>query len=189
MVSHGSGWKAVGGNPPSEACPRASPGACVSRISPSLPPASAAPVFCGNRKRALPLFADVRAGLKVWPADAETWTWAPAVAHPISPELALVCPELREQALSSLPPLDPDALFEVAHRPEPWVRTPPRPRLAVVQPSRRRPAAGAASGRRRRVCDRGARPRAAVRRADRPRSRHRASCSPAEAPIESVGPA
>jgi len=58
----------------------------------------------------------------------------PAVAHPISPELALVCPELREQALRLLPPLDPDALFEVEPRPEPTPSAHPRPRLVVVAP-------------------------------------------------------
>ena len=55
-----------------------------------------------------------------------------ADAHPISPELALVCPELREQALRLLPPLDPDALFEVEPRPEP--APPARPRLVVLAP-------------------------------------------------------
>ena len=42
---------------------------------------------------------------------------AAAEAHSISPELVLVSPELREHALRLLPALDPDALFEVAHRP------------------------------------------------------------------------
>ena len=39
-----------------------------------------------------------------------------AVAHTISPELVLVCPELREQALSLLPAVDPDELFAVRPR-------------------------------------------------------------------------
>ncbi|MBA2462831.1 MAG: hypothetical protein H0V45_13885 [Actinobacteria bacterium] len=33
---------------------------------------------------------------------------------PISPELALVCPQLRRQWLTALPDIDPDALFRVA---------------------------------------------------------------------------
>ena len=40
-----------------------------------------------------------------------------AVAQPVSPELVLVCPELRAHALALLPALDPDALFEVAPLP------------------------------------------------------------------------
>jgi hypothetical protein len=40
-------------------------------------------------------------------------------AEPISPELVLVSPELRERALATLPAVDPDALFLVAPRPEP----------------------------------------------------------------------
>ena len=55
-----------------------------------------------------------------------------AVAHPITPELALVCPELRERALALLPPLDPDALFDVD--PNPAAPTVEPPRLLVVQP-------------------------------------------------------
>lgn len=35
---------------------------------------------------------------------------------PISPELALVCPELRARALSLLPAINPDALFRVPDR-------------------------------------------------------------------------
>ena len=49
-----------------------------------------------------------------------------AVAHDLSPELVLVCPELRAQALALLPAIDPDALFEVAPR--------PKPALALVPP-------------------------------------------------------
>jgi hypothetical protein len=60
-----------------------------------------------------------------------------AVAHPISPELALVCPELRERALALLPPLDPDALFDVEPRPARPTMTPPR--LLVVKPPAPRP--------------------------------------------------
>ena len=40
-----------------------------------------------------------------------------AVAHPISPELVLVCPELREHALTLLPAVDPEELFAVEPRP------------------------------------------------------------------------
>jgi hypothetical protein len=57
-----------------------------------------------------------------------------AVAHDISPELVLVCPELREHALTLLPPLDPDQLFAVeprAARPVPERR----PRLVVAAPA------------------------------------------------------
>jgi hypothetical protein len=42
-----------------------------------------------------------------------------AVVEPLSPELVLVSPELRELALATLPALDPDALFVVPPRPEP----------------------------------------------------------------------
>ena len=61
----------------------------------------------------------------------------PAVAYPVSPELALVCPELREQALRLLPPLDADALFEVEPSPEPEGPAHPRPRLVVAAPERK----------------------------------------------------
>jgi hypothetical protein len=40
-----------------------------------------------------------------------------AAAQPISPELVLVSPDLRETALRSLPEVDPDELFAVAPRP------------------------------------------------------------------------
>ncbi len=41
-----------------------------------------------------------------------------AVSQPVSPELALVCPELRRQWIARLPEIDPDALFLVRpHRP------------------------------------------------------------------------
>ena len=50
-----------------------------------------------------------------------------AVAHDLSPELVLVCPELRAQALELLPAIDPDALFEVAPRPEPALALVPPP--------------------------------------------------------------
>jgi hypothetical protein len=76
---------------------------------------------------------------------------AAAKTHEISPELVLVSPELREQALRLLPALDPDALFEVASRPTapaaPWPQPGPvpdprlqfdhaweRPRLALAEP-------------------------------------------------------
>ena len=74
-----------------------------------------------------------------------------AAAHDISPELVLVCPELREHALELLPALDPDALFELSPRPatrpvelapapEPPALEPEpdKPRLVLVeQPPRR----------------------------------------------------
>jgi hypothetical protein len=54
-----------------------------------------------------------------------------AVAHEISPELVLVCPELREHALTLLPALDPDELFAV----EPGPAQPQAPRLVLVTPA------------------------------------------------------
>ena len=62
-----------------------------------------------------------------------------AVAHPISPELVLVCPELREHALTLLPAVDPEELFAVEPRPAaapPPVAAPvpERPQLALVEP-------------------------------------------------------
>jgi hypothetical protein len=67
-----------------------------------------------------------------------------ARAHPISPELVLVSPELREHALRLLPAIDPDALFEVEARhagpvePEPQAPL-ERPRLILVEPQLRAP--------------------------------------------------
>lgn len=60
-----------------------------------------------------------------------------AAAQPISPELVLVCPELREQALTLLPAVDPDELFAV-EREAPRGR-PERPRLVLVEPPPRAP--------------------------------------------------
>jgi hypothetical protein len=60
-----------------------------------------------------------------------------AVAHPISPELVLVCPELREHALTLLPAVDPDELFAVEPRRPAQVLE--RPRLVLVEPERRAP--------------------------------------------------
>jgi hypothetical protein len=64
-----------------------------------------------------------------------------AVAHPISPELVLVCPDLREHALTLLPAVDPEELFAVEPRPAaaPAPRpvaapVPERPKLALVEP-------------------------------------------------------
>ena len=54
-----------------------------------------------------------------------------AVAQPISPELVLVCPELREQALRLLPTVDPDRLFAVEPPPAPVPRA--RPTLVLVE--------------------------------------------------------
>jgi hypothetical protein len=53
-----------------------------------------------------------------------------AVAHEISPELVLICPELRAHALTLLPALDPDELFRVDPAPAPIS---PPPRLALVE--------------------------------------------------------
>jgi hypothetical protein len=63
-----------------------------------------------------------------------------AVAHELSPELVLVCPELRAHALELLPALDPDALFRVAPRPKPTLALAPPP----AEPPRRRVLAVAA---------------------------------------------
>src|SRR5688500_15369813 len=69
--------------------------------------------------------------------NAETSGVGVAVAQPLSPELVLVCPELRERALEQLPPLDPDALFAVDRRPaQPPVE---RARPVVVQPPPQQP--------------------------------------------------
>ena len=68
--------------------------------------------------------------------NAETSGVGVAVAQPLSPELVLVCPELRERALAQLPPLDPDALFAVDRRPPQPHVVRPRP---VVQPPARQP--------------------------------------------------
>ena len=111
MVSHGPARKSpFGGMPGGAAAER-----WVCRISPSLPPASAAPVFCGNRKRAFRVFAARREPehSRSGGGNAETISMGAAVAHPISPELVLVCPELREHALTLLPALDPEELFSV----------------------------------------------------------------------------
>ena len=72
-----------------------------------------------------------------------------AVAHVISPELALVCPELRAHALNLLPALDPDELFTIAPSPPARIAEPPRlvlveqehepKRLVPVEPQRRAP--------------------------------------------------
>jgi len=54
-----------------------------------------------------------------------------ALAHAISPELALVSPELREHALRLLPAIDPDALFELDRVPTSGAaRSPVRPPIA-----------------------------------------------------------
>jgi hypothetical protein len=55
------------------------------------------------------------------------------MAEPLSPELVLVSPDLRERALGSLPDLDPDALFVIPPRPAPSPPVEPRPeRLPVA---------------------------------------------------------
>ena len=70
--------------------------------------------------------------------NAETRVMGAAAAHPISPELVLVSPELREHAIRLLPAIDPDALFEVDPRPEPVREVHERPRLVLVEPEPRR---------------------------------------------------
>ena len=58
-----------------------------------------------------------------------------AVAHEISPELVLVCPELRAHALTLLPTLDPDALSRSSPARRPPAPVEPRP-SPVVDPPR-----------------------------------------------------
>lgn len=65
----------------------------------------------------------------------------PAVAQEISPELVLVCPELRAHALTILPAVDPDELFvvepaPVTLKPEPPASVLERPRLVLAEPER-----------------------------------------------------
>ena len=65
----------------------------------------------------------------------------PAVAQEISPELVLVCPELRAHALTLLPAVDPDELFVVepapaAPKPPPPAPVLERPRLVLAEPER-----------------------------------------------------
>jgi hypothetical protein len=60
-----------------------------------------------------------------------------AAAQPLSPELVLVCPELRERALAQLAPRDPAALFDVEPLPVP--RRVERPRLLLPPPPTPRP--------------------------------------------------
>ena len=50
-----------------------------------------------------------------------------ALALPASPELALVCPDLRQEWLEALPQIDTDWLFRPAH-----TRRPARPVPALV---------------------------------------------------------
>jgi hypothetical protein len=52
-----------------------------------------------------------------------------AAASPVSPELALVCPDLRREWIAALPDLDPDALFRPAR-----TRRPPTPILVLAPP-------------------------------------------------------
>ena len=73
--------------------------------------------FLRQQKAGASLF---RGGSRFGRRGAETdRVIAVAEPEPISPELVLVSPELREQALATLPAIDPDALFVVAQRPEP----------------------------------------------------------------------
>ena len=59
-----------------------------------------------------------------------------AVAQEISPELVLVCPELRAQALTLLPTLDPDELFTIEPAPPARIVEPPRLVLVEREPER-----------------------------------------------------
>jgi hypothetical protein len=52
-----------------------------------------------------------------------------AAASPVSPELALVCPDLRREWIAALPDIDPDALFRPAR-----TRRPPTPILVLAPP-------------------------------------------------------
>ena len=115
------------------------PGICGARF---LRQQKAGVSFCARRWAAVPHHS--RCARK----NAETRDMgAAAEAQPISPELVLVSPELREHALRLLPALDPDALFAVPPRPLASPPRPPapkpapnveheweRPRLSLVEP-------------------------------------------------------
>ena len=109
---------------------------------PLIPPGICGARFLRQQEAGASFFGPAGAGLsRCAPRDAETRSMGLAVAHPISPELVLVCPELREHALRLLPGLDPDELFEVEPAPRP-ARPPAvreRPRLVVVEPQPRAP--------------------------------------------------
>ena len=133
MVSHGPARKSPIGVMPERGVEMTM---CVPD-SPHFPPASAAPVFCGNRKRAFRVFGAESNIQGVGGGMPKRRSMGAAVAHPISPELVLVCPELREHALTLLPAVDPEDLFAVEPRPAPRpvaAPVPERPKLALVEP-------------------------------------------------------
>lgn len=70
-------------------------------ISPALPRAAEAEFGSG-----------LRAAIQLV-RDAEP---RPTLAEPVSPELALVCPELRERAVAALPERDPDGFIPARSR-------------------------------------------------------------------------
>ena len=132
MVSHGPARKSPfggmtrrggGGNMRLPDLPLTSPGTCGAR-------------FLRQQEAGATFFAwATRAGTsRSERANAETISMGAAVAHEISPELALVCPELRAHALTLLPALDPDELFTIAPSPPAPIVAPPRVVLVEQEP-------------------------------------------------------
>ena len=135
MVSHGPERKSPFGVMPERGVEM---NMCMPDFPP-FPPASAAPVFCGNRKRAFRVSGAESNIQGVGAGMPKRRSMGAAVAHPISPELVLVCPELREHALTLLPAVDPEELVAVEPRPAAAPRpvaapVPERPKLALVEP-------------------------------------------------------
>ena len=132
MVSHGPARKSPfggmtrrggGGNMRLPDLPLTSPGTCGARF---LRQQEAGATFLRG-----PLGAGTSRSER---ANAETISMGAAVAHEISPELALVCPELRAHALTLLPALDPDELFTIAPSPPAPIVAPPRVVLVEQEP-------------------------------------------------------
>jgi hypothetical protein len=95
--------------------------------SPLNPPGICGARFLRQQKAGVTFFGRTVTRSRSERQNAETGVMgAAAEAQPISPELVLVSPELREHALELLPALDPDALFAVAPSPRP--APPPEPR-------------------------------------------------------------
>jgi hypothetical protein len=107
---------------------------------PQLPPGICGARFLRQQEAGVSRFRAQSATFKVWgPQCRNEGAMGAAVAHPISPELVLVCPELREHALTLLPAVDPEDLFAVEPRPagapQPVATPDPElPKLALVEP-------------------------------------------------------
>jgi hypothetical protein len=134
------------GNHPSEACSRQpSGGRCDVPDSP-IPPGICGARFLRQQEAGASFFAaPPPQRSRCERGNAEARVMGVARAQPISPELVLVTPELREHALRLLPAIDPDALFEVESPrsapvdPRP-VRAPlERPRPVLAEPDPRAP--------------------------------------------------